>query len=37
LNESAHILADAITLLDADKLLLGKVFPDARAPASWVE
>ena len=37
LNESAHILADAITLLDADKLLLGKVFPDARTPASWVE
>jgi carboxyl-terminal processing protease len=37
LNESVHILADAITLLEANKLLLGKVFPDARSPGSWAE
>lgn len=36
LNESAHILADAIALL-VDKPLLSKVFPDARAPGSWAE
>ena len=37
LNESVHILADAIALLEANKLLLGKVFPDARSPGSWAE
>nr|MBP7981693.1 carboxy terminal-processing peptidase [Arenimonas sp.] len=36
LNESAHILADAIALL-ADKPLLSQVFPDARLPGSWAE
>ena len=37
LNESAHILADAIGLLESNKLLLGQVFPSARSAGSWVE
>jgi carboxyl-terminal processing protease len=37
LNESAHILADAIGLLESNKQLLGQVFPSARSAGSWVE
>ena len=37
LNESVHVLADAITLLEANSVLLSKVFPEARASGSWTE
>jgi carboxyl-terminal processing protease len=37
LNEAAYILADAIILLEADKPLLSKVFPQARSAGIWTQ
>lgn len=37
LYEAAYILADAVTLLEEDKPLLSKVFPQARSAGIWTD